>query len=164
MANELISKTAISHHLSTGFIRASIRHLLPEEDARVLARHAFDAWEELPPGNTTRSLLRGVARQADLLRPSIKACVQRAAREGIGLVVEGSHLLPGLFDPEEIGADLPRVAMSVALGDQWTNLIQPLALVPVLTIAGLGVRHIMGYTFFALLWSGLLFTLALIFF
>lgn len=65
---------------------------------------------------------------------------------------------------QEIGADLPRVAMSVALGDQWTNLIQPLALVPVLTIAGLGVRHIMGYTFFALLWSGLLFTLALIFF
>jgi short-chain fatty acids transporter len=62
---------------------------------------------------------------------------------------------------QEIGADLPRVAMSVALGDQWTNLIQPLALVPVLAIAGIGVRHIMGYTFIALLWSGLVFGLAL---
>ena len=65
---------------------------------------------------------------------------------------------------QEICADLPRVAMSVALGDQWTNLIQPLVLVPVLAIAGIGVRHIMGYTFFALLWSGLIFALALIFF
>ena len=45
---------------------------------------------------------------------------------------------------QEIGADLPRVAMAVALGDQWTNLIQPLALVPVLAIAGISVRHIMG--------------------
>jgi short-chain fatty acids transporter len=65
---------------------------------------------------------------------------------------------------QEIGADLPRVAMAVALGDQWTNLIQPLALVPVLAIAGISVRHIMGYTFIALLWSGLVFTLALVLF
>ena len=65
---------------------------------------------------------------------------------------------------QEIGADLPRVAMSVALGDQWTNLIQPLAIVPVLAIAGLGVRKIMGFTFFALLWSGTVFGVALLFF
>jgi short-chain fatty acids transporter len=63
---------------------------------------------------------------------------------------------------QQVGADLPRVAMSVALGDQWTNLIQPLVILPVLTIAGIGVRDIMGYTFVAMLWSGLVFTLALI--
>ena len=38
------------------------------------------------------------------------------------------------------------------------------ALVPVLAIAGISVRHIMGYTFIALLWSGLVFTLALVLF
>lgn len=65
---------------------------------------------------------------------------------------------------QEIGADLPRVAMAVALGDEWTNLIQPLALVPVLTIAGMSVRKIMGYTFIALIWSGLVFAVALLLF
>ena len=65
---------------------------------------------------------------------------------------------------QEIGADLPRVAMAVALGDEWTNLIQPLALVPVLTIAGMSVRKIMGYTFIALMWSGLVFAAALLLF
>ncbi|MGE4607581.1 MAG: TIGR00366 family protein [Myxococcota bacterium] len=65
---------------------------------------------------------------------------------------------------ERLGADLPRVAMSVALGDQWTNLIQPLAIIPVLTIAGIGAREIMGYTFVALLWSGIIFSLALLLF
>ena len=63
---------------------------------------------------------------------------------------------------QELGADLPRVAMSVALGDQWTNLIQPLAIMPVLAIAGISVRKIMGFTFFALLWSGVVFAVALL--
>lgn len=64
----------------------------------------------------------------------------------------------------EAGADLPRVAMAVALGDQWTNLVHPLSLIPVLTIAGLSARDIMAYTFVALLWSGMVFTMALVFF
>lgn len=64
----------------------------------------------------------------------------------------------------ELGADLPRTAMAVALGDQWTNLIQPLALVPVLAIASIELRRIMGYCFVALLWSGLVFSLALLLF
>lgn len=63
---------------------------------------------------------------------------------------------------QEIGADLPRVAMSVALGDQWTNLIQPLAILPVIAIAGTDLRKIMGYCFIALLYSGGIFSLALL--
>lgn len=62
------------------------------------------------------------------------------------------------------GADVSRVAMAVALGDQWTNLIHPLSIIPVITIAGLSVRDIMGYTFVALIWSGGIFIAALILF
>ena len=65
---------------------------------------------------------------------------------------------------QRVGADLPRVAMSVAFGDQWTNLVQPLAIIPVLTIAGIHLREIMGYCFVALLWTGLIFSAALLFF
>jgi short-chain fatty acids transporter len=57
----------------------------------------------------------------------------------------------------ELGADLPRVAMGVAIGDQWTNMIQPFWTIPALAIAGLGVRDIMGYTVIAFLWTGLIF-------
>jgi short-chain fatty acids transporter len=62
----------------------------------------------------------------------------------------------------ELGADLPRVAMGVAIGDQWTNMIQPFWTIPALAIAGLGVRDIMGYTVIAFLWSGLLFATGLL--
>lgn len=63
---------------------------------------------------------------------------------------------------QEVGADLPRVAMGVALGDQWTNLIQPLVLMPILMIASIGAREIMGYTFVALFWTGAVFSLSLL--
>lgn len=58
---------------------------------------------------------------------------------------------------QQLGADLPATAMAVALGDQWTNLIQPLILLPVLTLAQVPARAVMGYTFIALLWTGVIF-------
>ena len=108
IANLLVQRLGLSHHLSTGFIRASIRHLLPESQARLMARHAFDAWEELPqpPENGVDPVLQGLMAQAEVLKPAIKECVGRAVREGIGLVVEGSHLIPQVFDPAELGATL----------------------------------------------------------
>ncbi|MFP6808487.1 MAG: TIGR00366 family protein [Pseudomonadales bacterium] len=65
---------------------------------------------------------------------------------------------------QELGANLPRVAMAVALGDQWTNLIQPLSIVPVIAIAQVPLRAVMGYCFIALFYSGLIFATALFFF
>jgi short-chain fatty acids transporter len=65
---------------------------------------------------------------------------------------------------QSLGADLPRVAMSVALGDQWTNLIQPLSIVPVIAIAQVPLRQVMGYCFLAFIFSGVVFSAALYFF
>ncbi|MDG2375837.1 MAG: TIGR00366 family protein [Woeseiaceae bacterium] len=64
----------------------------------------------------------------------------------------------------QLGADIPRVAMSVAIGEVWTNAIQPLYAVPVLTIAGLHIRDIMGYCVVALLAIAPIYLVALAFF
>ena len=64
----------------------------------------------------------------------------------------------------QLGADIPRVAMSVAVGEVWTNTIQPLYAVPVLAIAGLHIRDIMGYCVIALLTLAPIYLTALIFF
>jgi short-chain fatty acids transporter len=57
---------------------------------------------------------------------------------------------------KELGAEMPRVAMAVAWGEAWTNMIQPFWTLPMLAIAGLGIRDIMGYTAVVLLVSGVL--------
>ncbi|MBK7949688.1 MAG: short-chain fatty acid transporter [Deltaproteobacteria bacterium] len=60
----------------------------------------------------------------------------------------------------EIGADLPRTTMSVVLGDQWTNLIHPLTLTPIVLVAQIPLRKIMPYTFAAVLYTGIVFAIA----
>ncbi len=62
-----------------------------------------------------------------------------------------------------LGADMPRVAMGVAIGDQWTNMLQPFWAIPVLAIAGLQARDIMGYTTVLFIWTGLIFGLGLLY-
>ena len=64
----------------------------------------------------------------------------------------------------QLGADISRVAMSVTVGEVWTNTIQPLYAVPVLAIAGLHIRDIMGYCVIALLTLAPIYLTALIFY
>ncbi len=49
------------------------------------------------------------------------------------------------------------IVLGVAYGDQWTNMIQPFWTIPLLAIAGLHMRQIMGYTFVIFLVTGLLY-------
>jgi len=64
----------------------------------------------------------------------------------------------------QLGADIPRVAMAVTIGEAWTNAIQPLYMVPVLAIAGLHIRDIMGFCVVALLIIGAIDLAALLLF
>ncbi len=62
----------------------------------------------------------------------------------------------------KLDVDLPLIIMAVAYGDQWTNMIQPFWTIPLLVIAGLSVRDVMGYTFITLLVTGVVFVLGLL--
>ncbi|GAB3260767.1 short-chain fatty acid transporter [Alteromonas gracilis] len=56
-----------------------------------------------------------------------------------------------------LGVDQAVVIMAVAYGDQWTNMIQPFWAIPLLAVAGLKVRDILGYTSITLVLSGIVF-------
>ena len=62
-----------------------------------------------------------------------------------------------------LGVDPAIVAMSVGWGDAWTNLIQPFWALPILSIVGLHIRHIMGYCFLLCVWVGIVTTILLYF-
>jgi len=63
----------------------------------------------------------------------------------------------------QLGVDPSIAVMAVAYGDQWTNMIQPFWALPVLAIAGLKMRDILGYTFVTMLGSGVVMAAALFF-
>ncbi|MDB6182152.1 short-chain fatty acid transporter [Paracoccus fistulariae] len=66
--------------------------------------------------------------------------------------VQAPVMLPAA---EALGADYARVAMGVAWGDAWTNLLQPFWALPMLGIAGLKARDIMGFCVVQLLVTGI---------
>lgn len=64
--------------------------------------------------------------------------------------VQGPIMIPAGI---EIGVDSAKTAMAVAWGDAWTNMIQPFWALPLLAIAGLRVRDIMGFCVIILIYS-----------
>lgn len=66
-------------------------------------------------------------------------------------VIQGPIMIQAAL---ELGADIPQTIMAFAWGDAWTNQIQPFWALPLLGVAGLSARDIMGYCFVWLLLSG----------
>ncbi len=58
---------------------------------------------------------------------------------------------------QQLDVAQPVVIMAIAYGDQWTNMIQPFWAVPLLAVAGLRVRDILGYTSVVLVITGVVF-------
>jgi short-chain fatty acids transporter len=62
----------------------------------------------------------------------------------------------------ELGVDPAITIMAVSYGDQWTNMIQPFWAIPLLAIAGLKMRDILGYTTVVMIASGLVFATTMV--
>ncbi|MBA6340929.1 short-chain fatty acid transporter [Colwellia sp. MB02u-10] len=75
-------------------------------------------------------------------------------------VVQAPIMMPAAI---ELGVDTARTAMAIAWGDAWTNMIQPFWALPLLGIAKLGARDIMGYCLVILVYSGIVISLGLVF-
>lgn len=65
--------------------------------------------------------------------------------------VQGPIMMPAGMT---LGVEPHVTAMAIAWGDAWTNMIQPFWALPLLGIAGLDARAIMGYCLMVLLFSG----------
>jgi short-chain fatty acids transporter len=63
---------------------------------------------------------------------------------------------------ERLGVDPSVAIMAVSYGDQWTNMIQPFWALPLLAIAGLKMRDILGYTTVTFLAAGVVFAATLL--
>ncbi|WP_424932320.1 short-chain fatty acid transporter [Amaricoccus macauensis] len=74
--------------------------------------------------------------------------------------VQAPVILPAA---EALGVDSARAAMAVAWGDAWTNMVQPFWALPILGIAGLRAKDIMGFCTLHLILSGIVISLGLMY-
>jgi len=73
--------------------------------------------------------------------------------------VQAPVVLPAV---EQLGADLNKTITAVAWGDAWTNMLQPFWAVPLLSIAGMQIKDIIGLLLVVLLSSGAVVSLRLL--
>jgi short-chain fatty acids transporter len=74
--------------------------------------------------------------------------------------VQAPIILPAA---EALGADMARASMAIAWGDAWTNLVQPFWALPMLAIAGLRAKDIMGFCLMHLVITGTIISIGLVF-
>lgn len=107
LANALVHELGLAHHISTGFVREVAQAVMPPDQALLLRSYTFDAWRLVQTsGPNGRRVFDGAIAQARVLLPAMEACILRSVREGASLVVEGAHVLPGLYDHAALGVSL----------------------------------------------------------
>lgn len=67
--------------------------------------------------------------------------------------VQGPIMIPAAT---ALSVPYSTTAMAIAWGDAWTNLVQPFWALPLLAVAKLSIRDIMGYTAVVLIFSGII--------
>jgi short-chain fatty acids transporter len=73
--------------------------------------------------------------------------------------VQGPFAVPAAV---KLGASLPATAMAVAIGEEVANMIQPFWALPVLAIAGVGLRRVMAFTAVSFVIAFVVFSLSLL--
>jgi 2-phosphoglycerate kinase len=107
VATQLAQHLGITRVASTDFIRQILRSVVPDVIAPELARSSYEL-----DRNGTASHAE-FERQAQEVLIGVRATVERAAREGMSLILEGIHLFPGLVDAHASGSLVVHVVLTV---------------------------------------------------
>jgi 2-phosphoglycerate kinase len=113
--------TQLAHHLgitrvsSTDFIRQVLRSVVPDAIAPELSRSSFELDNQASHNGAARHA--EFERQAQQVLVGVRATIERAAQEGMPLILEGIHLFPGLVDVHAVPDNL-LVPVVLAVGDR----------------------------------------------
>ena len=73
--------------------------------------------------------------------------------------VQGPFAIPAALS---LHASIPATTMGVAMGEQVSNMMQPFWAVPVVTIAGISIQRVLGYTVVTFIISAIVYGVALV--
>ncbi|WP_409200750.1 2-phosphoglycerate kinase [Methanobrevibacter sp. DSM 116169] len=102
IAFEVANRLAIKNMISTDMIREVMRKIVSKELSPVLHESSFTAYKVmrvLPPGPQDK-ILAGFINHVDTVSVGIDAVIERALKEGISIVIEGAHIVPGFIKQE----------------------------------------------------------------
>ncbi len=98
VALEMMSILGVTRFVSTDSVRQILRASSSEQDHPELFCHTYQAHEHRQSGPEDFSeVVRGFFAQYELLEPSLRETTRRIIDEGAEAIIEGVHLIPGVF-------------------------------------------------------------------
>ena len=122
LAAEIAYRLGIARVVSTDSIREVMRSMVSPALLPTLHASTFNAWEALADPNapmpehpTTEALLSGFREQVQQVSVGLDAVVRRSIEEGMSVVLEGVHLVPGYLSAQRGAIVIP---MLITLPDE----------------------------------------------
>ncbi|MCL2116720.1 MAG: 2-phosphoglycerate kinase [Methanobrevibacter sp.] len=102
IAFEIANRLGIRNMISTDMIREVMRKIVSKELSPVIHESSFTAYKgmRVPPPPEFDDVLAGFRDHVDTVSVGIEAVVERSLKEGISIVVEGVHIVPGFIKKE----------------------------------------------------------------
>jgi len=100
LATEVAHRLDITRILSTDSVRHVMRSMISERLLPSVHRSSFEAWREpgLGQASGTEATLAAFREQVQHVAVAVEAVLERALQENLSMILEGVHLVPGLFN------------------------------------------------------------------
>ncbi len=123
IATEVAHRLGITRISSTDSVREVMRGIFSRDLMPAIYESAFTAWRGLrvPVPEGANPVIVGFREQTAAVTTGVKSLIDRAVLEGLSLVVEGVHLVPGYLDAENIKGALV-IQLVIAVEDEQSHL------------------------------------------
>lgn len=96
MAFELANRLGLKNLISTDMIREVMRKIVSKDLNPVIHKSSFDAYESIrTPSIRIDSVIEGFISHVDVVNVGVEAIIERSIKEGISIIIEGVHIVPG---------------------------------------------------------------------
>lgn len=118
IATQLAARLGVVRVVATDAVREVMRAMLSKELMPTLYTSSFEAGDALrePPGRD--AVVVGFREQTAAVAAGLDALLERAAVEGISMVIEGAHVVPGFLDLESRRDSIVAVPLVITVEDE----------------------------------------------
>jgi 2-phosphoglycerate kinase len=101
IATEVAHRLGITRIVSTDSIREVMRGIFSKELMPAVYESSFNAWRGLrvPVPHGANPVIVGFREQTAVVATGIKSLIDRSVVEGVSLMIEGIHIVPGYIEP-----------------------------------------------------------------
>lgn len=98
VATTIAHRLGITHVVPTDALREVMRAVLSRDLVPALHQSSFLAWKTVDQTFEKNPLIAGYLDQVKIVSVGIRAVIERAVKEGLNVVIEGVHIVPGFIN------------------------------------------------------------------